>query len=143
MSDQQEREQFKLRVKQAIDLASNGVVAAREYLLMVCSVARMLDDIKDKDAEADVEHLAYLSMYAIPNNEFFIAYRKQLLAAQLIAINAWADSNVMVDGLEKKQADVIRDYVQELFPMVAELTGGPIHRKEVSLSIRRLLLKEN
>jgi hypothetical protein len=58
--------------------------------------------------------------------------------------NAWEASNILFTGDEtdKIYAHVLRDYINELLPLVALLTQGHDKMKEVNGLIRSLFKKE-
>ena len=135
------------KVHEAIRLSSNGNNDAWNYLSIIAQVARVIDDLVDKPSEVDVEdkyRLAKLLLVDLPSNSFFHTHKTSLLPLHLTSLNAWIDSNDWMekDKTRKNYALVIRDQITELVMLVAYLTGGNEHMRNVSLKIRELFLKE-
>tara|TARA_R100001082_G_C4304764_1_gene134081 strand:+ start:310 stop:738 length:429 start_codon:yes stop_codon:yes gene_type:complete len=135
------------KVHEAIRLSSNGNNDAWNYLSIISQVARVIDDLVDKPSEVDTEtkyKLAQLLLVDLPSNSFFHTHKTSLLPLHLTSLNAWIDSNDWMekDTTRKNYALVIRDQITELVMLVAYLTGGNEHMRNVSLKIRELFLKE-
>lgn len=121
---------------------------ARQFLMTVAQVARVVDDVCD----ADNPHLtraqmvdAFFRLLTLPLNEFYRQHMHTLTVQLALAFNAWQDANVMQESgvaLERLYAHVLRDYVNEICQAVALLTGGEEHMRRVSPEIRRVFLKE-
>ena len=75
---------------------------------------------------------------------FYIRNSSYLQGIQLVAYNAWRDSNnwSKKDDLHQLYAHVIRDYINELLPAVAFITGGYKLMRRVSAESRELFIKE-
>ncbi len=135
------------KVYEAIRLSSNGNNDAWNYLSIIARVLRVIDDLVDEPEKVkvgDKYNLALLLMVELPSNSFFHAHKASLLPLHLTSINAWIDSNDWMDKdrTRKYYALVIRDQITELVMLVAYLTGGNKHMRNVSLKIRELFLKE-
>jgi hypothetical protein len=135
------------KVNEAIRLASNGNTDAWNYLWIIARALRVIDDLVDEPEKVGVQQkykLANLLLVDLPSNAFFDQHKPSLLAMHLTAINAWIDSNDWMekDKTRKTYALVIRDQITELVMLVAYLTGGNQHMRNVSLKIRELFLKE-
>jgi hypothetical protein len=135
------------KVVEAVALASNGNQDAWNYLFIIAKALRIIDDLVDEPEKVTVEDkykLAELLLVALPSNPFFVAHRQSLVPLHLTSVNAWIDSN---DWMEKDEARkiyalVIRDQITELVILVAYLTSGNEHMRNISLKVRDLFLKE-
>jgi hypothetical protein len=58
--------------------------------------------------------------------------------------NAWEISNVLESGdsVDKIYAHVLRDYINEVLPLVALLTQGYFKMKEINVAVRSLFKKQ-
>ena len=147
MSSLEERHQNDLKVDFIIEEAAGGNQAAFEYLHLMASAARIVDDIQDEPEECPKQKLMELIEYlfiSIPGNGFYRANEKMLFAQHLVLWNAWQASNVLEkgDSIDQIYAHVLRDYINELLPLVAFLTQGQCKMKEINLLIRKLFKKE-
>jgi hypothetical protein len=135
------------KVAEAVALASNGNQDAWNYLFIIARALRIIDDLVDEPKKVTVEDkykLADLLLVALPSNPFFIAHRLSLVPLHLTSVNAWIDSNDWMekDKTRKNYALVIRDQITELVLLVAYITGGSDHLRNISLKVRELFLKE-
>jgi len=135
------------KVAEAVALASNGNQDAWNYLFIIARALRIIDDLVDEPEKVTVEDkykLADLLLVALPSNPFFIAHRLSLVPLHLTSVNAWIDSNDWMekDKTRKNYALVIRDQITELVLLVAYITGGSDHLRNISLKVRELFLKE-
>jgi hypothetical protein len=80
----------------------------------------------------------------LPSNSFYIQHQQALHSQHITIWNTWEASNVLAEGdqTDKIYAHVLRDYVNELLPLVALLTQGHDKMKEVNGLIRSLFKKE-
>jgi len=145
---EQERADNDIRVAQVIEMCTNGDENAQRYLMDLASCARVMDDIVDEDHSVSREtkySLYFKLLFSIPNNPFYRQHQDTLKSAEVTALNAWIDANELEnrpDMTSKIYAHVIRDYINEICPIVAMLTGGFNKMRECSLSIRDIFKKE-
>ena len=130
-----------------IPMSCNGNKDAEAYLRLIAYSARVIDDLVDRDVPVSNEQIckAFFSLTcSLYQNAFFKKHFNQLTATWTVAFNAWMDSNAWSKGseLEKTYAHVLRDYVNELCPLVAFLTGDYEAMRDVSLKIRTSFIKE-
>ena len=121
---------------------------AFDYLLIMSKVFRSWDDLYDEDRlvtkETANECFSALS-FDLSRNKFFVENRQALEAFVFIAWNAWMDSNewkANVDKMKGLCAWFIRDWCNEIMPLVAWLVGGAEHARAISLKCREMYLKE-
>ena len=146
MSDTQER----LSNDQRVDFIHQKVAgknkAALEYLQFLSQAARIVDDLFDEPAlvpNKDLLVLIELLFVRIPSNVFYLQHREQLFTHHLAMWNAWEASNILDkgDSTDKIYAHVLRDYINEVLPLVALLVEGWDKMKEVNGLIRALFKK--
>jgi hypothetical protein len=147
MSTQDERNKMNQNLKDIIPLCCNGDENAEKYLKDIAYASRIIDDLIDQDNPVtdDMIYRAFFILSVeIPCNPFYLHHVNYLTSVQSIAYNAWMDANKWEDGTEgqKKHALVIRDYINELCPLVAFLTGGYESMRQVSLKVRETFRKE-
>ena len=148
MSSGPEREENSEKVKTLIPLAANGDRWAESFLWIIARSARLFDDLVDKDVEPKTETVISVFfdlLISIHDNPFFNANKTKLIPIVLTAINAWLDSNELYeDGSDKMKiyAHVLRDYVNELLPATAYITGGFDNMRMVSREMRKAFAKE-
>ena len=104
-----------------------------------------IDDLIDtmEDGRPTMKPEAVLSLFAnaaaLYNCPFFVRYRDQLLSVALLVTSAYADSVAWERSPIKRRriiADVLRCCGDEMFFIVAMLTGGWAHVRSVSSRIR-------
>lgn len=149
MSQPQQRLQLMKSIwKELIPLCCNGINDAENYLKQSFYIIRMIDDIYDEDYPVHKEEIIrgyFYLMTEIPHNPFYQKHSAALNAVNLLAFNAWQNSNNWYetgDHTKKLYAHVLRDYVCELFILVAYLTGGEDTMKNVNTRVREIFLKE-
>jgi hypothetical protein len=108
---------------------------------------RTIDDIYDEfEIVTQNELLAVVEILFVrlPSNKFYQENRECLFSQHVSMWNAWEISNVLYlgDSLDKLYAHVLRDYVNEILPLVALITQGHVKMKEVNSLIRSLFKKE-
>jgi len=135
------------KVHEAMRLCANGNEAAWGYLSIIARSARLIDDLVDEPKKWVREksyRLAQLLLVDLPSNVFFHTHKSALLPLHLTSLNAWIDSNDWMekDTTRRNYALVIRDQLTELALLVAYLTGGNDHMRNISLKVRELFLKE-
>ncbi len=135
------------KVHEAMRLCANGNEAAWNYLSIIAGSARLIDDLVDEPKKWVREksyRLAQLLLVDLPSNVFFHTHKSTLLPLHLTSLNAWIDSNDWMekDTTRRNYALVIRDQLTELALLVAYLTGGNDHMRNISLKVRELFLKE-
>ena len=146
MSDFAQRQENDRKVNFMIDEVCGADADAKEYLILLAGLARIVDDISD-----DFEMLSQNTILAaveilfirIPSNSFYKKNQDILFSQHLSMWNAWEASNVLDAGdvVDKIYAHVLRDYINELYPVVALLTQGHDKMKETNGSIRSLFKK--
>lgn len=148
MGTVEERKANDRAVDDAIELCANGNKDAAEYLSGFAFVCRVFDDLIDKDYEVLDENIYRAFFYLMAGfwvNPFFSRNFRMLVPLHIVACNTFMDSNTWAkdpDELRKIYAHVLKDFVNELFGMVAFLTGGYGHMRKVSLIIREAFLEE-
>lgn len=147
MSSPQEREELDKKVDFIIKEAAGENPAASEYLYMLSTCSRIVDDIFDQDVEVTRQNLLTLTeilFVRIPSNTFYRAHQDFLFSQHVVMWNAWDISNVLIDGnqIDKIYAHVLRDYIHEILPLVALLTQGHNKMKNISSLVRTLFHKE-
>lgn len=148
MSTQEERKEMNMDLKDIIPLCCNGNKEAEKYLKDIAFVARTIDDLIDKDVEVPDDNIYqafFILSIEIPANAFYRNNIGGLLGVQSVAYNAWMDANKWEKGNDEQRqhAFVIRDYINELCPLVAYLTGGYELMREISLLVRETFRKED
>ena len=146
MSTEEERQANTANVYALIEMAAGENHDAFKYLQEIAFVARIVDDLIDRDREAsaaEVERMAEILLVSLPQNRFFQQHRDRLEAAHAIAWNAWTDSNWLTrgDAVDKIYAHVLRDAINEVLPLVALLAGDYKRMHQVSHAMRRLFRK--
>ena len=124
MSTDKERQLNDLKVDFIIKEAAGNNKSAFEYLHLMAASARIADDIKDEPEKLDAKKLMQLVEYlfiSIPGNQFFQKHQDMLFAQHIVLWNAWEASNSLEKGDETDRiyAHVLRDYINELLPLVA------------------------
>ena len=131
-----------------IPACCNGNKQAEAYLKRIFFVIRTLDDLYDGDvkvAKEDIAKAFFIMGAELHYNKFYKEHLDTLNAIHIIGFNAWQDANEWEnseEGLKRIYAHVIRDFVCELLPMVAFLTGGTKAMRKISQSVRSLFLKD-
>ena len=146
MSDFSQRQENDRKVSFMIDEVCENDAEAKEYLTLMAGLARAVDDIAD-----NFEMLSHNTILAvveilfirIPSNSFYKKNQDILFSQHLSMWNAWEASNVLDGGdvVDKINAHVLRDYINELYPIVALLTQGHDKMKETNGSIRSVFKK--
>jgi hypothetical protein len=147
MSSPQEREELNKKVDFIIKEAAGENQAASEYLYMLATCGRIVDDIFDQDielAKEDLLTLAEILFVRLPANVFYREHQDFLFSQHVVMWNAWDISNVLSNGnaTAKIYAHVLRDYINEVLPLVALLTQGHNKMKDINSLVRTLFQKE-
>lgn len=129
--------------------AAHGNAAALDFLRSFARWAHWVDDLADGDklppghacysaavhAENECEWLLTLSA-----NPFFLAHRAQLVPVIILALNSWVASEEWREqGLDERnlgRVEVLAGQANEVFWLVAWLTGGWMKLREVSRTYR-------
>ena len=118
--------------------ASNGNAGALEFLRAYARRAHWVDDLADVASRHPAFKLAKMEtdwLICLASNPFFLAHRAQLVPAMVLALNAWADSEL--PKFERhRQCDVIKGQWHEVVWLVAFLTGGWDHLRHTSATFR-------
>lgn len=147
MSTPEERKGMDLNVDAIIPQCCNGNKHAEKYLHDMAWVNRIIDDLFDDDVKVgkeDIERVFYVLAIEIPTNPFFMQNFQSLMAQHVIIYNSWIDSNRWefdTDQTKRMYAHVLKDYIGELLPLVAFLTGGTNLMRTISLKARELFIK--
>lgn len=149
MSSPEKRKELSAYIwKEIIPLCSNGNKDAESYLKQFFFIIRMIDDLKDRDYPVEGDNIIrgfFYLMAEIPHNKFYKAYADSLTSIHIIGFNAWQNANEWQNSNNETKriyAHVLRDYICELFALVAFHTGGEELMKKVSLKVREVFLKE-
>jgi hypothetical protein len=147
MSSTEERKENDLKVDFIIGQASGTDENAVEYLTLLSKALRTIDDIYDEfEIVTQNELLAVVEILFVrlPSNKFYQENRECLFSQHVSMWNAWEISNVLYrgDDLDRIYAHVLRDYVNEILPVVALITQGHAKMKEINSLIRPLFKKE-
>jgi len=133
--------------EEIIPACCNGNKSAEAYLKRIFFVVRTLDDLYDRDVNVEREDIGkafFIVGVELHYNDFFKENIDALMALHIVGFNAWQDASQWensIDAQKRIYAHVIRDFVCELFPMVAFLTGGTKSMKRESLKVREFFLK--
>lgn len=136
------------RLEQAIALAATDHRDAAAFLRSIATAARIADDLVDEPQNVgrrDIETFVRTWTCDLPSNPFFLRHYSQLSAVLAVASNAWFDANDLEqtgDACDYNYSRVLRDYVNELCPLVALLVRGPAYMRQVSPRIRALFAKD-
>lgn len=147
MSSIEERKENDLKVDFIIDQAAGDDKNAIEYLVLLSQALRTIDDIYDEVETVTQNELltvVEILFVKLPSNKFYQKNRDLLFSQHVSMWNAWEASNMLYlgDSLDKLYAHVLRDYVNEVLPLVALITQGHVKMKEVNSVIRSLFKKE-
>ena len=148
MSTAEQRKEMNEKIAKIIPLACNGNKQAEAYLYDMGYVNRIIDDLYDGDVQVnrtDIEKAFFTIAVKVPTNIFFVSNFQALMAQHVVIFNSWMDSNVFEksgDELKKFYAHVLKDYIGELIPLVAFLTGGVTNMRNISLVSRETFMKE-
>lgn len=147
MSTQLERKENNLKVDFIIDTAAGADEDAFEYLTFLAACARIVDDLFDEFSNVkqnDLLNLIELLFVRIPANKFYRTNQNLLFGQHVTMWNAWEASNILAkgDATDQIYAHVLRDYINEVLPLVALITQGYNKMKEVNSLIRSLFKKE-
>lgn len=147
MSTLTKREQDILKCDFIIKEAAGKNESAFEYLTLLSSLARITDDVFDEFenvTQNDALTALEILFIRIPSNSFFKENQSTLFSQHVNMWNAWEASNILEKGDKTDQiyAHVLRDYINEILPLVALLTQGHNRMKEINSTIRSLFKKE-
>ena len=129
-------------------MASNGDKDAGNYLSSICFISRVMDDLIDKDHPVPPENICrafFMLLVEIPTNPFFLRHPGSLIGMHIASYNAWMDANAWEKGndkLKKTYAHVMKAFINEIFPMVAYITGGHDSMRKVSEVMRSRFIKK-
>jgi hypothetical protein len=147
MSSQQERLDNSLKVDFIINEAAGSNESAKEYLQFIAACGRITDDIFDDYnllTQKDFLTIVEILFIRLSANSFYRKHQDILFSQHVTMWNAWEASNFLDkgDNTDKIYAHVLRDYINELLPLVALLTQGQSKMKEINVQIRSLFKKE-
>ena len=147
MSTKQEREENENKANFIIEQAAGTNLDALEYLMLLSASSRITDDIFDEFENVTKNNILTvieILSIRIPLNKFFRKHQDLLLSQHISMWNAWEASNMLDkgDATDKIYAHVLRDYLNEILPVVALITQGHNKMKEVNSMIRSLFKKE-
>jgi len=143
MSTAEERLQNQEKCSYVFKQAAGDDKEALEYLELLSFLSRVTDDVLDEFeiiSQNNVLALVEILFVRLPANKFYQKHQDVLFSQHLAMWNAWEASNVLEKGDEtdKIYAHVLRDYINELLPVVALLTQGYSKMKEINGIIRSL-----
>jgi hypothetical protein len=147
MSTLQERFQNDQKVEFIAKEVAGENIAAFEYVMLLAAAVRIIDDIFDEFnsvSESTCRSVVEILFIKIPANKFYRKHQDLLFSHHISMWNAWEASNVLNEGdpVDKIYAHVLRDYVNEILPLVALLTQGHDKMKEINGLIRTLFKKQ-
>ena len=127
--------------------------AAIELIRMWFEVSQVWDDLIDKDQPVEIpdysiNRMMRLALVEIPKNRFFQYHCNQLLPIVEHCVLTWMEANQIEHSPYSNERDyhvsyVIRSVTTELLVFVAGLVGGPAHRHQVAIEIRRTIYRDN
>jgi hypothetical protein len=127
------------------DTACKGDAQAATFLVQICDVLHLWDDLIDQDKALTPEGIntsMWNALVAIPSNPF---YQQNILALQTIlrlAITNWHVATAYERSPEAPTdlhaAFILRSTYIDLVTVVAGLCGGPQHAVEVSRYLHRI-----
>ena len=146
MSTPEERLVNKEQCRFISELAAGENKEALEYLKLLSFLARIADDVFDEFQNVSQNNILALIeglFIRLPANSFYQKHQDIPFSQHLAMWNAWEASNVLQNGdkIDKIYAHVLRDYINEVLPVVALLTQGYSKMKEVNGLIRSLFKK--
>jgi hypothetical protein len=127
--------------------AANGNDNAFDYLTAMGNIFRLWDDEYDQDKKIDKDfaNKVFCDMnFNLARNKFYQENIDTLSSFVFLSWNAWMDSNewrgdkTRIKGL---CAWFLRDFCNDIVPLVAYLTGGPEFVREFSSEYRYFLLE--
>lgn len=114
---------------------------AANFFGILAKSTELFDDIVDGDpvSEGQIFDLMMSLWLHLPNNPFWITYRRELTPLLITATNAWLDANVLEKGSETDRvyAYVYRNLTLHAIPFAVFLLHGQARMREVSLDIHR------
>lgn len=123
-------------------------IDAVNFLIRVGKVFRVWDNSWDQDkpnTKEDYDTVFSDLAFDLNRNSFYREHRDVLDAQIFLAWNCWHDSNEW-HGNENTSKGVcawfIRDYCNEIVPLVAWLLFGKEHARDISLRVREAYLRE-
>lgn len=120
-------------LSKALSEIANGDVHAENFCRALYQFVHVLDDLVDRDVDrsaGDVAMAVVSLVGAVGLNPFFQAHRDVLFGAISMAALSWAGSEKLKksEKLEHKlAAEVVKSAYQDVFFLVASLTGGMEH----------------
>lgn len=147
MSTLQERIENDSKVEFISKLVAGEDIDAYSYLIDLAGALRIIDDIFDEFNNVSAQQcccLAELLFIKIPANKFYKKHQDLLFSQHVTMWNAWEASNQLSQGdeVDKLYAHVLRDYVNEILPLVALLTQNHDKMKQANGVIRSLFKKQ-
>jgi len=147
MSSLEERESRREMSNKLLELAANGNGDALEYLVRLSEALRLIDDLYDRDHYIDNEKLLSVFRWLLIEcyqNKFYLQNVQALVSNHALFFSAWEESNNLYtvnDEVPKMYAHVLKDFCLSTVSLVANITGGYSHMKEVNHSAWRLYMK--
>lgn len=141
---QEERLACQAEAEIIIEIVCNSNQDAKEYLNLLLSALRVIDDVYDQDSlvtTQDLMNVFEILFVRLPLNKFYQDYEQALKLQHVIIWNTWEVSNVLRNSAldyERMYGQVLSGYVHELLPLVANLTGGYLKMKEVNALVRKM-----
>lgn len=131
----------------ALEVAK-GDAAAAEFMLQMCRVMHLWDDLIDKDkavSDAQINEAFQLALVDIPRNPFYARNFTALNTLVQTAITNWHVATRMEregGDYEKSIAFILRSSYMDLFTQVAQIVGGPEWAVEMAHKTRLLTHNE-
>lgn len=148
MGTEEERKTNRENVEKIIKLCANGNKYAEDYLTAFAYVARVFDDLIDKDfpvTDIQICRAFFVLSAELWMNPFFLKHSRLLISLHVASFNAFMDSNIWEkseERLERVYAHVMKDFSNELLGLTAFLTGGYEHMRRISLQTKELFIEE-
>lgn len=144
----EERKANDVSMNEMAKICAKGNKDAESYLLSLSYAMRIFDDLIDKDypvSDKQICRAFFILMAELWLNPFFRRHAYLLIPLHIASYNAFMESNLWAkseDKLKKIYAHVMKDFVDEIFGMVAFLAGGYNHMREMSLKTKEIFLEE-
>ena len=138
--------------KQVVSQWLLGNEAAISLINMWFEVSQVWDDLIDRDRGFVPDHainrMMRFALVDIPKNRFFQYYCNELLPMIEHCIYTWMEANQLERSPNSNHTDyhvsyIIRSVTTELLVFMCGLVGGPAHRHQVAIEIRRTIYRDN
>jgi hypothetical protein len=143
-----ERAKNDSKIDELIVLCCKGDSFAMEYLKTIGFVSRVMDDLIDHDFQVSDEKICEAFFWLLGGlwmNPFFITNILSLRSIHIASFNAWMDANKFERSdvqLKKIYGHVMKDFINELFAVVAFIIDGYEHMRFISEIVKETFLEE-